>query len=53
LADQIRAIYKDAVRMKIFIPREMIFFHIAMLGYTNNRVDLQLSSEFARFGHVY
>ena len=40
IADQIREIFKDAVRLKIFIPREMIFFDLAVRGITNSREGL-------------
>jgi DNA invertase Pin-like site-specific DNA recombinase len=37
---QVRAIFEDAVKLKIFIPREMIFFDLAVRGFKNDRQGL-------------
>jgi len=40
VADQVRGILEEAVKLGIFIPREMIFFDLAVRGYKSNRDGL-------------
>lgn len=40
VADQLREILKHAVALKIFVPRELIFFDLAVRGFKNNRLGL-------------
>ena len=40
VADQLREILRHAVELKIFIPRELIFFDLAVRGFKNNRLGL-------------
>jgi len=48
VADQVRGILEDAVRLGIFIPREMIFFDLAVRGYKKHRVGLDQLREVLR-----
>lgn len=40
IADQIRTLLKDAVQRRIFVPREYIFFDLAVRGFKNERHGL-------------
>ena len=45
VADQLREILKHALAEKIFIPREFVFFDLAVRGFKNNRVGLNAARE--------
>ena len=40
IVDQVRKILEDAVRRKVFIPREHVFFDLAVRGYKSQRAGL-------------
>ena len=40
VADQVRALFEDAVRKAIFIPLEHVFFDLAVRGFKNDREGL-------------
>ena len=40
IADQVRSILEEAVRLGIFVPREHIFFDLAVRGYKSRRAGL-------------
>lgn len=45
VADQLREILRHALALKIFVPRELIFFDLAVRGFTNSRLGLNAVRE--------
>ncbi|MCC6127305.1 MAG: hypothetical protein IT426_20270 [Pirellulales bacterium] len=58
VADQVRGILEDALRMKIFVPREMIFFDLAVweaatsLGWTEVECEVRNDLEAQGVGAI-
>ena len=40
IADQVRSLFDDAVKLKVFVPVEFIFFDIAVRGFKDRRKGL-------------
>lgn len=52
IADQVRSLFEEAIRQGIFVPRENIFFDMAIRGCQNRRPgfsELQAATEARRF----
>lgn len=52
VADQLREILRHALVQKIFVPRELVFFDLAVRGVKNNRVGLNAASEALKRKHA-
>jgi site-specific DNA recombinase len=52
IADQVRTILEEAVRKKVFIPRENVFFDIAIRGWKDRRPGLLALREKIEAGEI-
>ncbi|WDI42491.1 recombinase family protein [Bremerella sp. P1] len=52
IADQLRSILQDAVRLNIYIPRENVFFDLAVRGFQERRPGLLALREMIEVGNI-
>src|SRR6187549_3794548 len=43
IADQVRSLLSEALRLNLFVPRDLIFFDLAIRGVTKQRYGLNLA----------
>lgn len=52
IADQLRSILQDAVRLDIYIPREYVFFDLAVRGFQDRRPGLMALRKMLEAGNI-